>query len=119
MEDISPAAERQRNDELQAQRDAIASALGSGLATDWAQRAYCDADIRRVIDTLQALAPDDLLGRLRLGGFTLTPFAGDEDPEIDQACGTCMYYESHRRWCNLPELKLGVEPEWSCILWRV
>ena len=116
---MSPLPEHQRNDDLQAQRDAIASALSGGLATDWAQRAYSDADIRRVVDALQALAPDDLLGRLRLGGFTLTPYVGEEDPEIDQACSSCMYYEVHRRWCNLPELKLGVEPEWSCILWRV
>ena len=116
---MSPAPARQQNDELQAQRDAIAAALSGGLATDWAQRAYCDADIHRVIDSLQALAPDDLLGRLRLGGFTLSPYVGEEDLEIDQACSSCMYYELHRRWCNLPELKLGVEPEWSCILWRV
>lgn len=104
---------------LQAQRDAIAAALAGGLATDWRQRAYTDAEVRRVVDALQALAPDDLAGRLRLAGFTLEPYVGDEDPEIEQACSTCMYYESHRRWCNLPELKLGVEPRWSCILWRV
>ena len=116
---MSPTPAHQQNDELQAQRDAIAAALSGGLVTDWAQRAYNDADIRRVIDALRALAPDDLLGRLRLGGFTLRPYVGEESLEIDQACSTCMYYEVHRRWCNLPELKLGVEPEWSCILWRV
>lgn len=104
---------------LQAQREAIVDALAHGLATDWRQRAYSDADVRRVVDTLQALRPDDLLGRLRLAGFTLEPCVVEADPEIEQACGTCMYYESHRRYCNLPELKLGVEPEWSCILWRI
>lgn len=104
---------------LQGQREAIAAALQRGLVTDWQRRAYSDAEIRRVIDALQALAPDDLQGRLRLTGFTLIPYVGEEDPEIEQACSTCMYYESHRRYCNLPELKLGVEPEWSCILWRI
>lgn len=104
---------------LQAQREAIANALARGLGTDWQARAYSDAEIRRVVDALQALAPDDVEGRLRLGGFTLEPYVGDEDPEIEQSCRTCMYYESHRRYCNLPELKLGVEPDWSCILWRV
>ena len=87
---MNPSPARQRNDELLAQRDAIAAALSGGLVTNWA-----------------------------LGGFMLRPYVGEEDPEIDQACSTCMYYELHRCWCNLPELKLGVEPEWSCILWRV
>ena len=82
--------------------------MSGGLVTDWAQRAYSDADIHRVIDSLQALALDDLLVCLCLGGFMLRPYVGEEDPEIDQACSTCMYYELHRRWCNLPELKLGV-----------
>ena len=104
---------------LQAQRAAIAETLRRGLATDWQRRAYSDAEIRRVVDALQALAPDDVQGRLRLGGFTLEPYVGDEDAEIEQSCSTCMYFEAHRRWCNLPELKLSVEPEWSCILWRV
>ena len=104
---------------LQAQRAAIADALQRGLATEWRQRAYSDAEIRRVVDALQALSPTDLQGRLRLGGFTLEPYVGAEDPEIEQSCSTCMYFESHRRYCNLPELKLGVEPDWCCILWRV
>jgi hypothetical protein len=105
--------------DLQAQRAAVADALRRGLATHWQQRAYSDVEIRRIVDALQALAPDDVEGRLRLGGFTLKPYVGDEDPEIEQSCSTCMYYESHHRYCNLPELKLGVEPDWSCILWRV
>jgi hypothetical protein len=104
---------------LQVQRAAIAAALQRGLATDWRQRAYSDAEVRRLIDALQALAPNDVEGRLRLSGFTLAPYVGDEDPEIEQSCSTCMYFESHRRYCNLPELKLGVEPDWSCTLWRV
>lgn len=101
------------------QREAIRAALRMGLVTDWQQRAYSDAEIRRVVDALQALPPDDLDGHLRLCGFMLAPYVGDEDPEIEQSCRTCMYFEAHRRWCNLPELKLGVEPDWSCVLWRV
>ena len=116
---MNPSPVRQRNDELQPQRDAIAAALSGGLVTDRAQRAYSAADIHRVIDNLQALALDDLLCRLRLGGFMLRPYVDKEDPKIDQACSTCMYYDLHRCWCNPPKLKLGVEPEWSCILWRV
>jgi hypothetical protein len=105
--------------ELEAQRRAIEAALRSGLATAWRERAYTDAAVRQVVDALQSLAADDLTGRLRIAGFTLEPYVGEADPEIEQACSTCMYYEAHRRYCNLPELKLGVEPEWSCILWRI
>lgn len=101
------------------QREAAGDALRRGLITDWKQRAYSDADIRRAIEALQALKPDDVLGRLRVAGFTPEPYVGEEDPEIEQSCSTCMYYESHRRYCNLPELKLGVEPHWSCVLWRI
>ena len=39
--------------------------------------------------------------------------------DIEQACETCMYYKVHRRYCELPELELPVEPEWSCRLWRI
>jgi hypothetical protein len=104
---------------LLTQRAAIADALSHGLSTDWRQRAYSDREIRRVVEGLQDLAPDDLKGRLRIAGFTLEPYQGEGDPEIEQSCNTCMYYESHRRYCNLPELKLGVEPQWSCVLWRI
>lgn len=105
--------------DLMYQRDAVGAALRRGLVTGWQQRAYTDADIRRTTDALQALKSDDVLGRLRVAGFTLNPYVGEEQPEIEQSCSTCMYYESHRRYCNLPELKLGVEPQWSCVLWRI
>ncbi|MFZ5541478.1 MAG: hypothetical protein ACOY5V_17245 [Pseudomonadota bacterium] len=104
---------------LARQREDIAAALKRGLATDWQARAYEDADVRRVVAALQALPADALERKLRTAGFTLEPYAHPDAPEIEQACRTCMYYESHRRYCNLPELKLGVEPEWSCILWRI
>jgi hypothetical protein len=37
---------------------------------------------------------------------------------IEQACETCMF-QGHRRYCELPEFELAVEPEWSCRLWRI
>jgi hypothetical protein len=100
-------------------REDIGAALKHGLATDWKARAYEDADVRRVVAALQALPADALERKLRTAGFTLEPYVHPEAPEIEQSCSTCMYYEPHRRYCNLPELKLGVEPEWSCILWRI
>lgn len=105
--------------ELEVQREAARRALLAGLETRWRERAYDDADVRRTVAELQGVGADRLEDRLRIAGFTLGPYVGADEPGIEQACRTCMYYESHRRYCNLPELKLGVEPEWSCVLWRV
>lgn len=97
----------------------IDATLRGGLATDCAQRAYDDADVRRVVAALQAIDGNNIDAKLKTAGFTLDPYLHPDAPEIEQACHTCMYYEPHRRYCNLPELKLGVEPQWSCILWRI
>jgi hypothetical protein len=105
--------------DLAAQRKAIREALLGGLQTQWRERAYDDVDVRSIVAELQSVAVDCLEDKLRIAGFTLSPHVSEIEPEIEQACRTCMYYESHRKYCNLPELKLGVEPEWSCILWRV
>ncbi len=109
-------------DDLDRQRSEISQLLASGLQTDWQQRAYTDAEIRRVVQALQAvqaLRAGDLQSELRIAGFTPTPYVAAEDPEIEQSCSTCMYYEAHRRYCALPELAMAVEPEWSCVLWRI
>ena len=101
-------------------RSRIERLLADGLATDATRRAYTSDDVAAVCRTLQALAPDDIAGKLAVAGFTPQPYvdANDEDG-IEQACATCMYYERHRRFCSLPELMLPVEPAWSCILWRI
>ena len=55
-----------------------------------------------------------------LAGFLRQAYVDPTDPDgIEQACSTCMYFERHRGFCALPELMLPVEPEWSCILWRI
>lgn len=105
--------------ELARQRERVRALLDGGLQTQWQARAYTSEDVRRAVDALQAIAPDHLEDKLRVAGFTLQPYVNPNAPEIEQACRTCMYYESHRRYCDLPELKLGVDPDWSCILWRV
>lgn len=103
----------------QDQRSRIGELLAAGLATESQRRAYTDADIQRVLKQLNTLAPDDLRGMLRVAGFTAAAYVAEEDPEIEQACSTCMYFEAHRRYCALPELQLAVEPQWSCVLWRI
>lgn len=102
-----------------AQRQAILQALQDGLPTRWRERAYTDEQVRRLVAELQDLPPEPLSARLSAAGFTLRPHVDPEAPDIEQSCRTCMYFEAHHRYCNLPELKLGVEPDWSCVLWRV
>jgi hypothetical protein len=40
-------------------------------------------------------------------------------PVNDQKCLECIYYQVHRRWCDLKELELPVEADWWCRLWRI
>jgi hypothetical protein len=104
----------QSNDDQQV-RETIERLLGDGLEPDWAQRADDDAKIRQVIRRLRA-GDGDLESKLAIAGFTLKAV---EHGGIEQACETCMYYLVHRRYCELPELDLPVEAEWSCNLWRI
>jgi hypothetical protein len=65
---------------------------------------------------LQVEAGDDLVAKLVIAGFTDHTI---EVEDMQQPCETCMYYKVHARFCDLPELQLPVEPEWSCRLWRI
>ncbi|MCL2429034.1 MAG: hypothetical protein FWD12_07355 [Alphaproteobacteria bacterium] len=94
-------------------REQIRSLLAGGLKTQVFPRAYTQDEIQAVVAKARGAT---LKGKLEIGGFTLTPVA---DGDIDQACETCMYYQVHRRYCELPELDLPVEPGWSCRLWRI
>ena len=93
---------------------------GGAINPPWTERALSQETFDATIRALQNLSPGDLVGKLVVGGFTLRPYvlAGD-DSGIEHSCMTCLYYERHRRFCNLPELMLPVEPEWSCIVWRI
>jgi hypothetical protein len=90
------------------------------LNVPWTKRALSQASFDAIVCELQGLQPDNLIGKLVISGFTLTPYVppGDADG-IEHSCATCLYYERHRRFCNLPELMLPVEPRWSCIVWRI
>lgn len=107
------------NDES-ALRARVEQLLAHGLATCSSERAYDSAQVNARTARLAALPPDDLAGKLAAAGFTLQPWPSpDADDGLVQGCSTCMYFESHRRFCSLPELKLPVEPTWSCVLWRI
>ena len=96
-------------------RDEVRTLLASGLQTEVFPRADTHEEVQAIVARLQA-AKDSLETRLVIGGFTLKPIDHDG---IEQACETCMYYTVHRRYCELPELEVPVEPEWSCRLWRI
>lgn len=93
--------------------------LDSGLETQWQDRAQSSEGVNAVVARLQQLEPTDYPGKLITAGFTPDPYVSPEEGDIDQSCATCMYFERHRQFCDLPELKLPVMPEWSCVLWRI
>jgi hypothetical protein len=98
-----------------ARREEIRSLLAGGLKTEVYPRADTHDDIQAIIGRVRA-AGAALEAKLVIGGFTLAPVM---QAEMEQACETCMYYKVHRRYCELPEFGLPVEPMWSCRLWRI
>lgn len=93
----------------------IRSLLAGGLKTEVFPRADSQDSTAEILGRLR-VAGGDMAARLVIAGFTLQPVEHDG---IEQACETCMYYLVHRRFCELPELAVPVEPQWSCRLWRI
>ncbi len=106
-------SDKEEDDQLRTQ---LKNMLEAGLEVELEPRAYDHDEIQRVVARLQKLAPDDYKSKMSISGFTLTPWGEGED---EQACETCMYYKIHRKFCEIPELMLPVEPEWSCRIWRI
>lgn len=96
-------------------RETIDTLLTRSPDTEAFPRADSHEDVLAVIARLRA-AGNDLAAKLVIAGFTLRPV---EHQGIGQACESCMYYLVHRRFCELPELAVPVEAEWSCRLWRI
>lgn len=97
-------------------RDEIAGLLAGGLKTEAFPRAGTSEAVNAIVARLRTEAGGDLRKKLVVAGFTDHVVESDG---MEQACETCMYYHVHRRWCDLPELELPVEPDWSCRLWRI
>ena len=102
-------------DDLDALRTQIRSRLEGGLQTQVQPRCDTHEKIQEVIKKLQT-SDHSLDAKLTIAGFTLTPVMLNG---IECACETCMYYKLHQKYCELPELELPVEPQWSCRLWRI
>ncbi len=92
----------------------IAARLAAGLQTQTAPLIENDRQFAELLASLRGLRADDVDGKLKLGGFVDHPFGGEQ-----MRCQECMYYLVHRKWCDLPELALPVEPSWWCRLWRI
>lgn len=101
-------------------RTRIERRLSAGLQTDWRRRADTSAEVDALCRRLQGLSADEIDAKLAIAGFTLEPYVDPADADgIEQSCATCMYFERHRKFCDLPALMLPVDPAWSCALWRI
>jgi hypothetical protein len=69
-----------------------------------------------IVEELRALHENDLIERLRIGGFTNYSMGEGEDI---QRCKECIYYHPNRKWCDLPELPIPVDAHWWCRLWKL
>jgi len=92
----------------------IADMLAAGLKTEVEPFPETDKEFADILIKLRQLDPNDLKGKLVIGGFVDHPYGPDK-----QRCMECMYYLVHRKWCDLPELAVPVEAEWWCRLWRI
>ncbi len=100
--------------ETQALLETIAEMLANGLETTTEPFPETDKEFADILAELRRLDADDLEGKLVISGFVEHTYAPDR-----QRCMECMYYLVHRRWCDLPELAVPVEPDWWCRLWRI
>lgn len=92
----------------------IADMMANGLETQVEPFPETDKEFNQLVAQLKTLDPDDLKGKLVLSGFLDHPYGEDK-----MRCFECIYYLGNRKWCDLPELSVPVEPEWYCRLWRV
>jgi len=95
-------------------REKIAGMMKNGLVTQTEPFPEDNHQFEKLLVELRDLGPDALEQKLVISGFVDHPYGEDE-----QRCLECMYYLVHRKWCDLPELAVPVEPEWWCRLWRI
>jgi hypothetical protein len=96
-------------------RRQIVTMLASGLGTEAFPRPNTNEDTQEIIRALQKCGRS-LEDKIVISGFTLAPITHNDQMQF---CKSCIYYLHHHRHCNLPELNIPVEPEWSCRLWRL
>ncbi len=92
----------------------MADILASGLNTQVEPFPETDIEFAQLLLELRTLDPVDLQGKLVIGGFLDHPYGPDK-----LRCMECIYFLVNRKWCDLPELAVPVEPDWYCRLWRM
>ena len=92
----------------------IAQLLREGLATQTEPFPETDKEFAHLLTELRQIPRDDLRQKLVIAGFVDRPYGPEQ-----QRCMECMYFLVHRRWCDLPELAVPVDPDWWCRLWRI
>ena len=92
----------------------MAELMERGLKTEVEPFPETEKEFAGIVSELRTLDPTDLKGKLVIGGFLNRPHGPDK-----LRCMECMYFLVHRKWCDLPELAVPVEPEWWCRLWRI
>jgi hypothetical protein len=92
----------------------IAQLLRDGLATQTEPFPETEKEFGQLLTQLRQIPREDLQQKLVVAGFVDKPYGPEH-----QRCMECMYFLVHRRWCDLPELAVPVDPEWWCRLWRI
>lgn len=92
----------------------LAEILESGLETQLEPFPESEKEFAEIINQLRKLDPTDIKGKLVISGFLDRPYGPDK-----LRCMECINFLVNRKWCDLPELALPVEPDWYCRLWRI
>jgi hypothetical protein len=95
-------------------RRLISEMLGLGLETQVEPFPETEKEFAAIIARLRAIDPNELEGKLVIAGFLDRPYGPDK-----MRCMECINFLVNRKWCDLPELALPVEPDWYCKLWRI
>lgn len=105
-----------RDREVEVVRLWVDGLLSYGIPSTMSPFPQTQREFLEIVENLRGLDENDLLGRLDIGGFANYTVGDGQDM---QRCMECIYYLPNRRWCDLPELPLPVEPDWWCRLWKI
>lgn len=92
----------------------IRELLDDGLETMVEPFPETEKEFLEIVAQLRRLPPEDLKGKLVISGFLNKPWGEDK-----LRCMECINFLVNRKWCDLPELAVPVEPDWYCRLWRI
>ncbi|MFX8324030.1 hypothetical protein ABTL43_19660, partial [Acinetobacter baumannii] len=83
--------------------------MAAGLETKTEPFPATEKEFSAILAELRRLDAGNLKDKRVIAGFVDKPYGPDQ-----QRCLECMYYLVHRKWCDLPELAVPVEPHWWC-----